>query len=278
MKRIDGYRCHGGDQLRFEHTSKVLGCTMKLSVYLPPAAKLAPVPALYWLSGLTCNDQNFSQKSMAQAAAAKAGIALIIPDTSPRGDGVPDDPEGAYDFGLGASYYLNAMQDPWREHYQMEDYIVDELPELIEANLPVTDVRSIAGHSMGGHGALVLGLNYQERFRSISAFSPISSPTRCPWGVKAFERFLGSDKAAWTKYDASLLIEKGGVYRPIRVDQGLNDEFLSDQLKPEFLEAAAKSSGAPLKLHRHEGYDHSYYFVQSFMADHVAFHAEQLKD
>ena len=229
MKQISETRCFGGRQLRFEHDSEVLNCTMQFSVFLPLRAEKTEVPAVYFLSGLTCTDENFSTKAGAQRVATELGIALIIPDTSPRGDDVADDSDGAYDLGLGAGFYVNATEEPWKSNYQMYDYILKELPELVEAELPVNDKRAIAGHSMGGHGALVIGLRNSDRYTSISAFSPITNPTQCPWGEKAFSAYLGDAREQWKQYDAVEIIKSKGQTLPIRVDQGLADGFLEEQ-------------------------------------------------
>lgn len=276
MKIVQEQRCFGGRQIRYQHASHALNCSMEFSVFLPPQAEQSKVPALYWLSGLTCSDENFSSKAGAQRVAAELGIALIIPDTSPRGESVADDEQGAYDLGLGAGFYVNATQAPWNKHYQMYDYVLKELPELLEAELPLSDKRAISGHSMGGHGALVLALRNPERFTSVSAFAPITNPVDCPWGNKAFSAYLGEDKAAWEQYDASLLLATKGSSLPILVDQGEADNFLAEQLKPEVLEQAAKQVNAPLELRLQPGYDHSYYFIATFIADHLRFHAQHL--
>ncbi|RUO39937.1 S-formylglutathione hydrolase [Idiomarina aquatica] len=276
MKKVSDVRCFGGRQIRFEHDAKTLNCVMQFSVYLPEAATQQPVPAVYFLSGLTCTDENFATKAGAQRVANELGIALIMPDTSPRGDDVPDDPEAAYDFGKGAGFYVNATQTPWSQHYQMYDYIVSELPELVERELPITDRRAIAGHSMGGHGALVIGLRNPQRYRSISAFSPITHPTDCPWGEKAFSNYLGDDRQEWAQYDAVELIKAHGQPLPIRVDQGLADGFLDEQLKPQALQAAIAEVNGDAEIHLHEGYDHSYYFISSFIEAQLRFHAQYL--
>ncbi|MFD2633310.1 S-formylglutathione hydrolase [Idiomarina piscisalsi] len=276
MKQISETRCFGGRQLRFEHDSEVLNCTMQFSVFLPLRAEKTEVPAVYFLSGLTCTDENFSTKAGAQRVATELGIALIIPDTSPRGDNVADDADGAYDLGLGAGFYVNATEEPWKSNYQMYDYIVKELPELVEAELPVNDKRAIAGHSMGGHGALVIGLRNSDRYTSISAFSPITNPTQCPWGEKAFSAYLGDDREQWKQYDAVELIKSKGQTLPIRVDQGLADGFLEEQLKPENLKDAISEVNGGGTVHLHDGYDHSYYFISSFIEAQLRFHAKYL--
>ncbi|WP_417437685.1 S-formylglutathione hydrolase [Idiomarina sp.] len=276
MKQVSETRCFGGRQLRFEHDSEVLNCAMQFSVFLPLRAEKAEVPAVYFLSGLTCTDENFSTKAGAQRVATELGIALIVPDTSPRGDNVADDPDGAYDLGLGAGFYVNATQEPWKNHYQMYDYIVKELPELVEAELPINDKRAIAGHSMGGHGALVIGLRNSDRYSSISAFSPITNPTQCPWGEKAFSAYLGDDREQWKQYDAVEIIKSKGQPLPIRVDQGLADGFLEEQLKPENLKEAIAEVEGGGTVHLHDGYDHSYYFISSFIEAQLRFHAKYL--
>lgn len=276
LEKVSEQLAFGGQQLRFKHRSQTLDCDMQFSVYLPPQAKQEAVPAVYWLSGLTCTDENFSSKAGAQRVAAELGLALIIPDTSPRGEGVADDPEGAYDLGLGAGFYVNATQQPWAKHYQMYDYIVKELPKLVESHLPLTQDRAISGHSMGGHGALVIGLR-ESLFSSISAFSPICHPTDCPWGQKAFANYLGEDKATWRAYDASLLLQERDEVPPILVDQGDADNFLEDQLKTEALVQANKLSGGSAQIRYQQGYDHSYYFIASFIEEHLRFHARNLR-
>jgi S-formylglutathione hydrolase len=260
---------------QYSHSSSRLNCDMRFAIFLPPNATAeTPVPVLYWLSGLTCTDENFMQKAGAFAKAAELGIAIVAPDTSPRGEDVADD-EG-YDLGKGAGFYLNATQAPWSAHYHMYDYIVDELPALIEQHFPVTKVKSISGHSMGGHGALTIGLKNQNSYRAISAFSPISNPINCPWGQKAFTHYLGSNKDLWLEYDASELLKKQASSLPILVDQGDADGFLTEQLKPENLLEAAKQSKTDITLRMQPGYDHSYYFIQSFINEHLTFHSKHL--
>ena len=273
---IQEQKCFGGRQVRHKHNSAVLNCDMQFSVFLPPQAAERKVPALYWLSGLTCSDENFSVKAGAQRVAAELGIALIIPDTSPRGDGVADDP--AYDLGQGAGFYVNATQAPWAQHYQMYDYILTELPTLLEAQLPLSDQRAISGHSMGGHGALVLALRNPQRFTSVSAFAPIANPLNCPWGQKAFTAYLGDDRTTWEDYDASLLLAQYRGDLPMLVDQGDADNFLSEQLKPQTLYTAGMQAKANLLLRMQPGYDHSYYFIASFIEEHLRFHAGYLQD
>jgi len=262
---------------RYQHHSAVLNCTMQFTVYLPPqASQTRQVPALYWLSGLSCTDENFIQKSGAQRIAAELGIALVVPDTSPRGSDVADDPEGAYDLGHGAGFYLNATAKPWSDHYNMYDYILSELPELIEAHFPVNSKKSISGHSMGGHGALVLSLRNPTKYLSASAFSPISNPINAPWGVKAFSAYLGDNTTDWDQYDACHLISSSSTFIPTRVDQGLDDNFIEEQLMPDALIEAAKAANFPLIYRAHAGYDHSYFFIASYIQEHLRFHAQHL--
>lgn len=276
INKVNEVKLFGGRQIRYEHPSSVLNCTMQFSVYLPPQAEQQPVPALYWLSGLTCTDENFSSKAGAQRVAAELGIALIIPDTSPRGEGVPDDTNQAYDFGLGAGFYVNATQAPWNQHYHMYDYIVQELRELVEKELPVTQRRAISGHSMGGHGALVMALRNPDLYTSVSAFAPICHPTQCPWGHKAFSGYLGDDQAAWQEYDATELLLRLRKAPPMLISQGEADNFLAEQLRPDDLANAIAETGVEATFERHEGYDHSYYFIATFIEQHLRFHAEKL--
>ncbi len=275
-EQLAANRSFGGWHRRFRHRSTVLGCDMVFAIYLPPQAEAGPVPVLYWLSGLTCTDENFMQKAGAQRLAAELGIAIVAPDTSPRGTGVPGDPDGAWDFGLGAGFYVNATEEPWRRHYRMYDYVVEELPALVEAHFPVSDARSISGHSMGGHGALVCALKNPGRYRSVSAFAPIANPSACPWGEKAFARYLGADRARWLEWDACALIAGARERLPLLVDQGAADGFLAEQLRPEALRAACAAAGHPLNLRLQPGYDHSYYFIASFIDDHLRHHAAAL--
>jgi S-formylglutathione hydrolase len=276
MNRIERHACFGGWQDVYEIESATLGLSTRVGVYLPPQALSGPCPVLYWLSGLTCTEQNFITKAGAQRAAAAHGLILVAPDTSPRGVGVPDD--AGYDLGIGAGFYLDATQAPWDAHYRMHDYVVNELPAWVEANFPATDARGISGHSMGGHGALVLALRNPGRYRSVSAFSPIVAPTRVPWGAKAFTAYLGEDRDAWRDWDACELVARATERLPLRVDQGLADEFLDTQLRPELLRDACEAAGHPLDLRLHAGYDHSYYFIASFIDAHLAYHAEMLGD
>ncbi len=273
---VQEQKCFGGRQVRFKHASAVLSCDMQFSVFLPPQAAEGKVPALYWLSGLTCSDENFATKAGAQRVAAELGIALIIPDTSPRGEAVADD--AAYDLGLGAGFYVNATEAPWAQHYQMYDYILTELTTLLEAQLPLTDKRAISGHSMGGHGALMLALRNPARFTSVSAFAPIANPVNCPWGQKAFTAYLGEDRTRWEAFDASLLLARRGSPLPLLVDQGDADNFLAEQLKPQTLYTAGMQASANLLLRMQPGYDHSYYFIASFIEEHLRFHAGYLQD
>ena len=275
MQRIEHRACFGGWQDVYEHASATLGCTMRFAIYLPPQAADGPVPLLYWLSGLTCNEQNFITKAGAQRYAAEHGIAIVCPDTSPRGDDVAD-AEG-YDLGKGAGFYVNATQAPWAAHYRMHDYVVDELPALVEAHFPVTTSRAISGHSMGGHGALVLALRNTGRYRSVSAFSPIVAPSKVPWGEKALAAYLGEDREAWKAWDACELVKRASAKLPLLVDQGGDDEFLDSQLRPQLLQAAAVAAGHPLQLRMRPGYDHSYYFIASFIGEHIAHHAAALR-
>lgn len=277
MEQVGENRSFGGRQLRFKHQSQVLNCTMHFSVYLPPAAEQGPVPVLYWLSGLTCTDENFVTKAGAQQYAAQHGVAIVAPDTSPRGDGVPDDPDGTYDFGLGAGFYVNATQPPWASHYQMYDYVVTELPALITKNLPVDGSRAgIFGHSMGGHGALTIALNNPDNYKSVSAFSPICSPLNCPWGEKALGNYIGQDRSAWTQYDSTELVQAAQQQLPVLVDQGEADDFLQEQLQTERLIKAAAEAHYPMTVRMQPGYDHSYFFISSFIGEHIDFHMQYL--
>ncbi len=275
LENISRNRSFGGWHKQYRHRSQVLNCEMRFAIYLPPQAATGPVPVLYWLSGLTCTDENFMQKAGAHRMAAELGIALVAPDTSPRGEDVAND--DGYDLGQGAGFYLNATQEPWAKHYRMEDYVLNELPELIESVFPVSDKRALAGHSMGGHGALTLAMKNPERFCSVSAFSPIVNPVNVPWGEKAFTAYLGANRESWKAYDSCELIRQAKVHLPMLVDQGTEDSFLEEQLKPELLVQAAEQSGYPLQLRMQEGYDHSYYFIASFIEEHLAFHSRYLK-
>jgi S-formylglutathione hydrolase len=275
---VSSQKSFGGWHKRYKHRSEVLGCDMVFAVYLPPQAEQAgKLPVMYWLSGLTCTDENFMQKAGVQRIAAELGIIIVAPDTSPRGPGVPGDPDGAWDFGLGAGFYLNATEAPYAKHYQMYDYVVSELPALVEAHFPASEARSISGHSMGGHGALVCALRNPGRYRSVSAFSPIAHPMECPWGEKAFTRYLGTDRSKWREWDASVLIETAAERLPLLIDQGESDDFLEGQLMPGALQRAADEAGHPITLRLQPGYDHSYYFIASFIEDHLQHHAKALK-
>lgn len=275
IESLSQAKVFGGWHKQYTHDSRALNCNMRFAIFLPPnATKSNPVPVVYWLSGLTCTDENFMQKAGAFRIAAELGIAIVAPDTSPRGDDIADDDN--YDLGQGAGFYLNATQAPWSRHYHMYDYITQELPAIIEGNFPVSSVKSISGHSMGGHGALTIGLKNSKQYRSISAFSPISNPIQCPWGHKAFTAYLGSDIESWKQYDASELLKQGKSPLPILVDQGDADSFLKEQLKPEMLLAAAEMHSSQLELRMQPGYDHSYFFISSFIEDHLNFHAKHL--
>jgi len=277
MEQIGANRSFGGQQLRYQHASGVLGCDMNFSIYLPPAAEERRVPVLYWLSGLTCTDENFVTKAGAQRYASAHGIAIVAPDTSPRGEGVPDDPEAAYDFGLGAGFYVNATQEPWKRHYRMYDYVVDELPALVEEHFPVDPSGvGIFGHSMGGHGALTIALKNPGRYRSVSAFSPICSPLNCPWGEKALGNYLGPDREAWRDHDTTELVQRATRRLPTLVDQGSADDFLEEQLKTPLLEQASQAADYPMTIRMQPGYDHSYFFISTFIGEHIAFHAGHL--
>ncbi len=275
---LSEHRCFGGTQGFYKHESSKIGLPMRFAVYQPPQAALGPVPVLFYLAGLTCTEETFPIKAGAQRFAAEHGLMLVAPDTSPRGAGIPGEDDD-WDFGSGAGFYLDAAEAPWAERYRMESYVVCELYELIQERFPALPGRvGIFGHSMGGHGALTLALKYPERFRSVSAFAPICAPTRCPWGRKAFSGYLGADEAAWRQHDASLLMTAARTPFPggILIDQGLSDKFLAEQLYPEAFEDACRTADQPLTLRRHEGYDHGYYFISSFIQDHIAHHARQL--
>lgn len=269
--------CFGGEQRRYKHHSDVLQCDMHVSVYLPPQARRASVPVLYFLSGLTCTDENFVTKAGAQRYAAEHGLALIAPDTSPRGDVVPDDPAGGWDFGLGAGFYVNATEAPWSTHYNMFSYIAEELPGTLASLRELDTSRSaISGHSMGGHGALTIALHHPRHYQSASAFAPICAPSECPWGEKAFSHYLGEDRNRWRDHDACALLARATEHLPILVDQGSADGFLIEQLKPERLLAASTEAQYPITLRMQAGYDHSYFFIASFIGEHIAFHAQHL--
>ena len=269
------HACFGGQMGFYAHHSAATGTEMRFAVYLPPQAAKTPCPALYFLAGLTCTEETFPIKAGAQRLAAEHGLILVAPDTSPRGANLPGE-DDSWDFGTGAGFYLDATAAPWSSHYRMARYINHELPSLIEAEFPVSNRRGIFGHSMGGHGALVTALRDPQRWHSVSAFAPIANPAAVPWGKKAFATYLGPDTAAWAEWDASTLMWQKPYPGPILVDQGLADQFLGEQLHPEALEAAAEASGQALTLRRQPGYDHSYWFIQSFMPDHIRHHAKQL--
>ena len=277
MEKVAENRCFEGRQLRYKHSSDCLSCEMHFSVFLPPQAEQGKVPVLYWLSGLTCTDENFVTKAGAQKYAAEFGVAIVAPDTSPRGDGVADDPDGAYDMGLGAGFYVNATEAPWAEHYQMYDYVVSELPALVGANLPVDAKRSgIFGHSMGGHGALTIALKNPKTYKSVSAFAPICAPTQCDWGRRALSGYLGKDQKTWAEYDTVELMKKQPFQAPVKVDQGSADQFLDKQLKTDLLELTLENTGQSADIQYHEGYDHSYFFIATFIREHIRFHAQYL--
>ncbi|MBK8172294.1 MAG: S-formylglutathione hydrolase [Sandaracinaceae bacterium] len=271
LKKIEGRASFGGVQEVWTHGSETLHCEMKFAIYLPPQIAKASCPVLYFLSGLTCNEQNFITKAGAQRYASEHGVVLVVPDTSPRGRDVPDDP--AYDLGQGASFYLNATQAPWSTHFKMYDYLTAELPSLIEKNFSVSKVRGICGHSMGGHGALVIALTNADVYHSVSALSPIVAPMSVPWGQKAFAAYLGENQDTWRAWDACELVRLSRTQMPILIDQGSADEFLDSQLQPELFVAACNASARPLTLNMRVGYDHSYYFIASFIGDHIAHHA-----
>jgi S-formylglutathione hydrolase len=274
MERIESHASFGGRQEVWRHRARTTDCEMRFGVYLPPQAERGPCPVLYWLSGLTCNEQNFITKAGAQRHAAEHGLILVAPDTSPRGDDVAD--ADRYDLGQGAGFYVNATRAPWSRHYRMHDYVVEELPGLVDAHFPTTTARAISGHSMGGHGALVLALRNPGMYRSVSAFSPIVAPSRVPWGERALGTYLGEDRDAWKAWDAVELVVTAKERLPLLVDQGDADEFLSEQLRPDLLRDACEAAGHPLQLRVQPGYDHSYYFIASFIGDHLAHHARAL--
>lgn len=280
MERISSSRSFGGEQAVWKHKSRALSCDMRFAVFTPPAEKhgTGPYPTLFWLSGLTCTEDNFTVKAGAQRVAAELGLMIVAPDTSPRGEDVPDMEPKTYDFGKGAGFYLDATQAPWSTHYRMYSYVADELPALIAETFPSDAARTgISGHSMGGHGALTIHLKNQEKFRSCSAFAPIVAPSQVPWGRKAFTNYLGPDQSAWATYDAvRLLAERGASAAHILIDQGTADEYLVMQLRPELFERAARLSGQQITLRKHDGYDHYYFFIASFIEDHLRWHKKAL--
>ena len=283
VEEIGSNLSFGGQQLRYRHHSNILNCDMTFSIYLPPQAKQAPVPVLYWLSGLTCSDENFVTKAGAQQHAAEYGVAIVCPDTSPRGEGVPDDEEGSYDFGLGAGFYVNATEEPWATHYQMYDYVVEELPALINAEFPVDGSKvAISGHSMGGHGALTVALKNPERYCSVSAFSPICSPINCPWGQKALSKYIGDESQGhWNSQDTVELVKTADDQlkqsMPVLIDQGDADNFLAEQLNTQLLIDTAEQVGFPIQIRFQSGYDHSYFFIASLIGEHIRFHSNYLR-
>ena len=286
LEQIGSNQSFGGRQLRYRHRSTTLNCDMTFSIYLPPQAQRRPVPVLYWLSGLTCTDENFVTKAGAQQYAAAHGIAIVCPDTSPRGEDIPDDLEGAYDFGLGAGFYVNATESPWAKHYKLYDYVVDEVPALITDQFPINGSKmSVSGHSMGGHGALTIALKNPERYSSVSAFSPICAPIQCPWGQKALGQYIGGNatdnNGPWAKYDTVELVKmsskstKGSL--PVLIDQGEADNFLAEQLNTQLLIDTAAAAAFPMRIRLQAEYDHSYFFIASFIEEHLSFHAENLR-
>ena len=279
MEILSEYSCFDGTVGFYRHPSAVNNCDMQFSVFQPSQAADGPVPVVTFLSGLTCTEETFMIKSGAQRVAAELGLVLVNPDTSPRGDDVPDDPEGAYDFGLGAGFYLNATEAPWNQYFHMYDYVTRELPEILFANFPGDRNRQgITGHSMGGHGALTVGLKNPHIYKSISAFAPICSPINCPWGQKALGNYLGSDQSSWSEYDATELVRNLDAIpeHKILIDQGLADQFLEQELNPHLLEVVCKEKGVALDLRRHEGYDHGYFFISTFVEEHLRYHASVL--
>lgn len=278
IETVSTNQSFGGVQGVYRHASSETGTGMTFSVYVPPHAEGAKLPVVWYLSGLTCTHANVTEKGEYRRACAELGLIFVAPDTSPRGEGVPDDPDGAYDFGLGAGFYLDATEEPWAAHYRMRSYIERELPDLIAANFPADmDRQSITGHSMGGHGALTIALRNPGRYRSVSAFAPIVAPSQVPWGKKVLPRYLGADESLWSQYDAVALIGHGARVDGLLVDQGSADQFLAEQLRPDLLDAACKAAGIPLTLRMQQGYDHSYYFIATFMEDHLRWHAERLR-
>ena len=277
LEIVSENRAHGGRQLVVKHASSSTGTDMTFSIFLPPQAEERPCPVVWYLSGLTCTHANVTEKGEYRAACAELGLIFVAPDTSPRGLDVPGDPAGSWDFGLGAGFYVDATEAPFDRHYRMWTYVTEELPALVAGEFPVDMERqAITGHSMGGHGALTVALRHPGRFRSVSAFAPIVAPGRVPWGEKALGGYLGNDRVAWRKHDAVALIEDGARLPEILVDVGLADPFIEKELRPELLERACADAGIALTMNRREGYDHSYYFISTFMADHLRWHAERL--
>jgi S-formylglutathione hydrolase len=276
LARLSRVKAFGGWQETWVHSSKTTATSMKFGIYLPPQSEDKPCPVVYWLSGLTCTEENFVIKAGAQRYASELGLILVSPDTSPRGANLPGE-DDSWDFGTGAGFYLNATEAPWNSHYQMYDYILNELATLIDSEFLTNGKAAISGHSMGGHGALVLALRNPERYVSASAFAPISAPSLCPWGEKAFSHYLGEDRSTWENYDTHLLIQKSQIHVPMRIDQGSADPFLTEQLKPELLIQAAQEADYAIEYALREGYDHSYFFISSFIGEHLAWHAEHLK-
>ncbi|ALC13339.1 S-formylglutathione hydrolase [Sphingopyxis sp. 113P3] len=279
LETVSTNRSHGGTQGVYRHQSDTTGTAMTFAMFVPDHEAGAKLPVLWYLSGLTCTHANVMEKGEYRAACAEHGVIFVAPDTSPRGEGVPDDPDGAWDFGLGAGFYVDATEEPWAQHYRMRSYVEDELPSLILRECPAADLarQGITGHSMGGHGALTVALRTPDRFRSVSAFAPIAAPTQCPWGEKALSAYLGEDREAWGAYDACALIEAGARLPDLLVDQGAADNFLGEQLKTELLAEACERAGQKATIRMQPGYDHSYYFISTFMAEHIAWHAERLR-
>jgi len=277
IETVSTNRSHGGVQGVYKHASAATGTEMTFSVYVPPHDEGATLPVVWFLSGLSCTQANVTEKGEFRAACAELGLILVAPDTSPRGEGVPDDVAGAYDFGLGAGFYVDATEAPFADNYRMWSYVTEELPALVAANFPVDMTRqSLMGHSMGGHGALTIGLRHPDRFKAVSALAPIVAPSQVPWGVKALSGYLGGDRATWRSHDAVALIEDGARVPALLVDQGDAEQFLVEQLRPELLKAACDAAGIDLTLRMRPGYDHSYYFISTFMADHLRWHAQRL--
>ncbi|MGM3174224.1 S-formylglutathione hydrolase [Dickeya lacustris] len=275
LELLEEHCLFGGWQRRYRHYAESLHCDMTFSVFYPPVKQHTVPPVVYWLSGLTCTDENFTLKAGAQRTAAELGLVLVMPDTSPRGEGVPDDSH--YDLGQGAGFYLNATQSPWQQHYRMFDYLSEELPALVRQHVSASDRLAISGHSMGGHGALMLALRHPGRFCSVSAFAPIVNPTQVPWGRKALRAYLGDDEQQWRQYDSCHLLASSETPLPILIDQGESDSFLPEQLQPEQLASIANARQWPFTLRFQPGYDHSYYFIASFIDDHLRFHAGHLR-